>query len=233
MTLFYSKEIKMRKIIKIILLAIVCQFSFFGFSQIESYSSFYFSEAQPSGGENIDEFDEGFFGLYHLEGEKHTKIKIENDSIIAKYLVAFELTKEEVNANENYRIENNLLYGVAPAGLHFIEENDTLLVALNQEELFCSPKNSVVKREGSTYFINKKIDEGKWTTVVLNFSGKTLEILNLNHIYAEKEINRMPKEIEMEGDLTVYVASPSDKDFFALVKSKGYRFDVVRYKKVN
>ena len=221
----------MRKIVKIISLFVFCLMSFYGTTQMEDYSSFYFSEPQPSSLDKIDEFDESFFGIYYLEGEKHTKLKIESDTILAKYLIAFELTMQEVEANESYKIENNLLYGIAPAGLHFIEENDTLLVALNQEELFCSTKNRVVKKSGNTFYINQEMSSGKWTTTIMNLTGKTVELFNLNHVLAEKEINKMPKEIEVEDELTIYIASPDDKQFYALAKSKGYRFEVVRYKK--
>lgn len=221
----------MRKIIKITIVCAFCFASLAGISQIDEVSSFYFSEPQPASASEVEEFDADHFGVYRLEDQEHTRLVIENDSILAKYLVAFQMTLQEIDSNDTYYIKDELLYGITPVGLHFMNENDTLLVALNQEELYCSTKESVIKKEGDTYYLNRKEAEGRWRTIIIEITGKGIEISDLDHSLSMKETNKIQKEVEFDNELTVYIATPDSKQFMALAKSKGYRSDTVRYNK--
>ena len=221
----------MRKIVKIIFVCAFCTTSLTGISQGNEVSSFYFSEPQPVSSPEIKEFDSTHFGVYRLEGQKHTKLVIENDSILAKYLIAFEMTMHEIDTSKTFYIKDELLYGVTPVGLHYINNNDTLLVALNQEDLYCSTQKNVIKRKGDTYYLNRKEAEGKWRTIIIEISSKGIEIFDLDHSLSEKEVSKITKDTDFIGDMLTYVASPNDKQFFTLAKSKGYRSEPVIYKK--
>ncbi len=219
----------MRKILKILIVGLITCKSFVGFSQ--EVTSFYFSEPQPSSFSQIDEFDSTHFGVYRLEGQKHTKLIIKKDSIIVRSLIAFEITMDEVNANDSYYIKDGLLYGIAPVGLYFREDDGTLLVALNQSELFCSPKENNIKRDGNTYYINNKTKEGRWRTLVLDVDNEQLAIFDLDHDLSMKQVEKMSPLKEHDEDMMVYIATPTDKQFFSLCKSKGYQSEPVIYNK--
>lgn len=214
------------------LLSLTFVFSvFFSSAQITEATSFYFSTPQPTSAPEVKHFDENLTGVYRLEEESHTKMVVYKDSITSKYFIVFPLTMKEVESNESYYIKDELLYGIAPTGLFFKNKNDTLIVALNQEVLFCNPKDVVVKRDGNTYYINEKIMDGRWSTKIVEFSGKNLILSEFDHDLAEKELNTIEKDIVLDEELKIVIASPSKDEFIGLTKSKGYKQDTLKFKR--
>jgi hypothetical protein len=194
-------------------------------------SSFYFSTPQPASAPEVKEFDASILGTYRLSTQKHTKLIVRKDSIIASYFVVFPITMEEVNKNPQLSVSDDLLFGIADRGLPFLQSNDTLIVAMNQREVFCTPTDYVIKREKNTYYINEKVGKDRWKTTILEFSSKDAAIYELDHDKAEKEIYKMSKQIEYDDMLKIIIASPNDKEFASLSKSKGYRSEKIAYRK--
>ncbi|MFP5471427.1 MAG: hypothetical protein ACLGGV_07500 [Bacteroidia bacterium] len=212
---------------------ILCFNSVFAQKIVKEVSSFYFSAPQPASLPEVTEFDESIHGIYQLSTQKHTKLIVKKDSILANYYSVFQITQQDINENSQLYIDNNLIFGIAPEGLPFVKENDTLIIAMNQTEVFCTMKEYVIKRNKNTYYINEKVSENKWKTTILDFGSKEVLMQELNHDLVINEIEKLPKEIDYDNSgMRIYVATPSDKDFYSLAKGKGYTSEKIVYRRI-
>lgn len=212
---------------------ILCFNSVFAQKITREVSSFYFSAPQPSSLPEVNEFDESIIGSYQLSTQKHTKLIVKKDSILANYYSVFQITQQDIDNNTQLYINNNMVFGIAPYGLPFVKSNDTLIIAMNQSEVFCTPKEYVIKRDKNTYYINEKVSENRWKTTILDFSSKEVLMQEFNHDLVEKELSKLQKDVEYSKDgMRIYIATPSDKDFYSLAKSKGYTSDKIVYRRI-
>jgi hypothetical protein len=212
---------------------ILCFNSLFAQKIAREVSSFYFSSPQPTSLPEVKEFDESIRGTYQLSTQKHTKLIVTKDSILANYYSVFQITQQDIDNNSQLYIDNNKIFGIAPEGLPFVRNNDTLIIAMNQTEVFCTTKEYVIKRNKNTYYINEKVDENRWKTTILDFSSKEVLMQELNHELILSDIEKLPKEIDYDNSgMRIYVATPSDKDFYSIAKSKGYTSEKIVYRRI-
>lgn len=190
----------------------------------DEITSFYFGEAQPVELKPMDQLDESICGKYLFEDDTLTSLYIEKDSIYTKYSVFTFLTKKELKKSDKYKVENELIYGIKKGqGLPYIERKDTLFTVIIQTETLFKPKENVLMKNASNYFLNFKEDNGLYSTQMLVKSESGIMIFSLDHEEVlEQILDFSSTETKKMDGFKTYISSPSQNEFLSFVKNKGF-----------
>lgn len=208
-----------------LLLFVLMMGNFRGYAQETEVANFYFSEAQPVGKTNVASFAKKICGDFvRLENDR-VNFCVTNDSIYARYPVVMSLTLAEIRSSGKYEIRGNEIFGVHESkGLPVKLFQDTaVFVHYQQEVVFRIGEDQILREVDGVYYLNYKMKDALWSTMVLKQFGNSLCMYSLDHSVVMDKLMQFKHVRQTQQDgLATLIATPTSEEFLTFFQSKGF-----------
>lgn len=195
---------------KIFHLLITLLFFSNGFGQ----NSYYFSDPVPTAGRKTTTTDQKYFGEY-TSTSSLLKYHIDEKGIRITSTQISSISKEFIRENSSYQVKNGFIHGVI--------ENDSLPCALENGRYYFGLHNTeILSGEGSqnqlirisaTKYVLNYFENGSYIPMIIEFTGKTMQIKELDYDPAEDEFAFIAKKTKIPAKgQSIIVLSPTTEE---------------------
>lgn len=186
-------------------------------------TSFFLTEIPEQNADYLKNVPDEYINTYLLDTDSLSALCIWKDSIIIKKTMLFTLSMTEIIDNPDWYLLNGKLHGVKKGeGLTFIEENDTILAAIEIDYPIwkSTDRNELVFQLKDQIRIFQQVD-GYWMFYLINLNEEEIEIANFDHDPVITSITswKNTKETTLNGYKT-YISSPTRAEFEALLNNE-------------
>jgi len=186
-----------------------------------------FDNPQPAQTKNSDRFDNKYTGTYL--NEDNVKLCISQKMIMTQSTENFDISKEELDTMQGYKMEGNFIIGPIIDTAQIIEiKNDTIFGTYTfRDTIFHIGNNALLKKYRKNYVLNMQRTDKTWEIILLSLNNNQLEIRSISkeydldflkqHYYVEEVINDSTQKVEK------YIIHTNKKEFTSFIKSGGFK----------
>ncbi|MDP5028374.1 MAG: hypothetical protein NWQ14_09120 [Flavobacterium sp.] len=211
----------------LIILATSLLFSSCKESAIEN-NFIYFSEAQPTNVDEINEFPKKFVRTYTMDYSHRLVVQPKCAYILE--IETLTALKSELDSIPDFELRNNQVFDKSENKAYktFIK-GDTIAFEIERlDTIFSFAENEIAKQYKSSLVLNKEVD-GKYQTSILKLSaiGATHTQLGTRKDFTKlKSELKIPFATEMKENDTLHVVlTPTRADFRKLLRKEGFEYE--------
>ncbi len=191
-------------------------------------SFIYFSEAQPTNVDAINEFPKKFVRTYTMDYSH--RLVVESKCAFIKEIETITALKSELDSISEFELRNNKVYDKSENKAYktFIK-GDTIAFEIERlDTIFSFAENEIAKEYKSSLVLNKEVN-GKYQTSILK-----LATIGAKHIQlgTKKDFTKLKSELNIpfvtekrENDTLYVVLMPSRADFRKLLRKEGFEYE--------
>lgn len=213
-------------------LVILCFVFCSNLSFAQEINEFFFEQAQPKRVDAFGKFPLSLRGLYKSEKDSTRRLRITSDSLLIEVPMAMFASPSEL-AQKNYTLQDTVIITDKGKVLPCLVKNDTVLfIDYVHSPIYFNSKNNLIKKNENTYVLNKQLENGFYTCLLLIDDGNKITIAQFDMDKKEAELSKN-KKIEKNTKTTTpyYLANLKWKDFSKLIESGYFPNKQVFYKR--
>ena len=190
-------------------------------------SFIYFSEAQPTNVDEIDEFPKRFVRTYSMDYSH--RLVVQSKCAYILEIETLTALKSELDSIPEFELRNNQVFDKSENKAYktFVK-GDTIAFEIERlDTIFSFAKNEIAKQYKSSLILNKEID-GKYQTSILRLSTVGAKHIQLG---TKKDFTKLNSELKIpfvtemkENDTLHVVLTPSRADFRKLLRLDGFEY---------
>ena len=191
-------------------------------------SFIYFSEAQPTNVDKIDEFPKRFVRTYSMDYSH--RLVVQSKCAYILEIETLTALKSELDSIPEFELRNNQVFDKSENKAYktFVK-GDTIAFEIERlDTIFSFAKNEIAKQYKSSIVLNKEVD-GKYQTSILKLSTIGAKHIQLGTKKDFKKLNselKIPFATKMnENDTLHVVLTPSRADFRKLLRKDGFEYE--------
>lgn len=193
-----------------------------------SNSFIYFSEAQPTNVDEIDEFPKRFVRTYTMDYSH--RLVVQSKCAYILEIETLTALKSELDSIPEFELRNNQVFDKSENKTYktFVK-GDTIAFEIERlDTIFSFAKNEIAKQYKSSIVLNKEVD-GNYQTSILKLSTIGAKHIQLGTKKDFKKLNsefKIPFSTEMKENDTLHVVlTPSRADFRKLLRKEGFEYE--------
>ena len=193
-----------------------------------SNSFIYFSEAQPTNVDEIDEFPKKFVRTYTMDYSH--RLVVQSKCAYILEIETLTVLKSELDSIPEFELRSNQVFDKSENKAYktFVK-GDTIAFEIERlDTIFSFAKNEIAKEYKSSIVLNKEVD-GNYQTSILKLSTIGAKHIQLGTKKDFKKLNsefKIPFSTEMKENDTLYVVlTPSRADFRKLLRKEGFEYE--------
>ena len=193
-----------------------------------SNSFIYFSEAQPTNVDEIDEFPKKFVRTYSMDYSH--RLVVQSKCAYILEIETLTVLKSELDSIPEFELRSNQVFDKSENKAYktFVK-GDTIAFEIERlDTIFSFAKNEIAKEYKSSIVLNKEVD-GNYQTSILKLSTIGAKHIQLGTKKDFKKLNsefKIPFSTEMKENDTLYVVlTPSRADFRKLLRKEGFEYE--------
>ena len=193
-----------------------------------SNSFIYFSEAQPTNVDEIDEFPKKFVRTYSMDYSH--RLVVQSKCAYILEIETLTALKSELDSIPEFELRSNQVFDKSENKAYktFVK-GDTIAFEIERlDTIFSFAKNEIAKEYKSSIVLNKEVD-GNYQTSILKLSTIGAKHIQLGTKKDFKKLNsefKIPFSTEMKENDTLYVVlTPSRADFRKLLRKEGFEYE--------
>ena len=193
-----------------------------------SNSFIYFSEAQPTNVDEIDEFPKKFVRTYSMDYSH--RLVVQSKCAYILEIETLTVLKSELDSIPEFELRSNQVFDKSENKAYktFVK-GDTIAFEIERlDTIFSFAKNEIAKEYKSSIVLNKEVD-GNYQTSILKLSTIGAKHIQLGTKKDFKKLNsefKIPFSTEMKENDTLHVVlTPSRADFRKLLRKEGFEYE--------
>ena len=193
-----------------------------------SNSFIYFSEAQPTNVDEIDEFPKRFVRTYTMDYSH--RLVVQSKCAYILEIETLTALKSELDSIPEFELRSNQVFDKSENKAYktFVK-GDTIAFEIERlDTIFSFAKNEIAKEYKSSIVLNKEVD-GNYQTSILKLSTIGAKHIQLGTKKDFKKLNsefKIPFSTEMKENDTLHVVlTPSRADFRKLLRKEGFEYE--------